>query len=307
MGERLPGNAQADGRIPRPCENRIVTARLAPLALLLLTTSTRNAPAAEPVTLVACAPGYPGSTDEAQPRMDAFAKALAAATGAPEGSIRAEYHETEAAGVERLGRSDAAFALVPLPFFLKHEEKLRLVARAQAVMQGGAASEAWSLVAGKGRVSSAAALGGWEIVSAAAYAPRFVRGSALGAWGTLPAGTRLVTSGAVLSSLRRAAAGEDVALLLDAPQAAALSSLPYAKDLEIVARSAPMPVMVVASVAGRLEAARVKELVRALQSLQDRPAGASALGGLQLVRFMALDEAGLGRARVAYRAAPDAP
>jgi hypothetical protein len=284
-----------------------VTARLASLALLLFSTATRHAPAAEPVTLVACAPGYPGSTAEAQPRMDAFADALAAATGAREGSIRSEYYETEEAGALRLGRPDAAFALVPLPFFLKYEEKLRFAARAQAVRQGGAASEAWSLVAGKGRVSSAAALRGWEIVSPAAYAPRFVRGAALGAWGTLPAGTRLVTSGAVLSSLRRAAAGDDVALLLDAAQAAALPTLPYAKDLEVVARSAPLPVMVVASVAGRLEAARVKQLVRALQSLQDRPAGASALVGLQLVRFMALDEAALGRAREAYRAAPDAP
>jgi len=171
----------------------------------------------------------------------------------------------------------------------------------------GTASEAWSLVAGKGRLSSAAALAGWELVSQAAYAPQFVRGSALGVWGTVPAGTRLVTSGAVLSSLRRAAAGDDVALLLDGPQATALPTLPFAKDLEIVARSAPLPVMVVATVAGRLPEARVRELVRALQSLPERPAGAAALGGLQLVRFVALDEAGLRRAREAYRAAADTP
>jgi hypothetical protein len=282
-----------------------MTARLAALVLTLFV--ARLAPAAEHVTFVACAPGFPGSTHEAQSRMDAFGGALAAATGAGGGSIQAEYHETEEAGVERLGRRDAAFALVPLPFFLKHEAKLRLAARGQAVLRGGSASEPWCLVAGKGRLSSAKALAGWELVSQAAYAPRFVRGPALGGWGTVPAGARLVTSGAVLSLLRRAAAGEDVALLLDAPQAAALPTLPFAKDLEVVTRSTPLPVMVVASVAGRLPEARVKALVRALESLSGRPAGASALGGLQLDRFVALDEAALRRAREAYRAAPDSP
>ncbi len=279
-----------------------MTRHLGPLAVLL---ATRFASASEPVTFVACAPGFPGSTSEAQPRMDAFAAAVAAAAGA--GSIQAEYHETEEAGVRRFARPDAAIALVPLPFFLKYEEKLRLAARAQAVMQGGAASEAWSLVAARGRLPSAAALGGWELVTAAAYAPRFVRGPALGAWGALPAGTRLVPAATILSSLRRAAAGEDVALLLDGPQASALPTLPFAKDLEVVARSAALPVMIVATVAARLPEGRVKPLVRALLSLKERPSGEAALAGLHLVRFIALDEAGLRGAHEAYRAVPDAP
>ncbi len=37
--------------------------------------------AAEPVTFVAVAPGYPGTTAEAQGAMDAFAAALAARAG----------------------------------------------------------------------------------------------------------------------------------------------------------------------------------------------------------------------------------
>lgn len=280
-----------------------MTARLASLALLAPLVAS-PAPAAEPVTFVACAPGYPGSTAEAQPRMDAFASALAAVERGA--SIRAEYHETEEGGADRLGRPDAAFLLAPLPFFLKYEEKLRLTARAQAVRQGGEANEAWSLVAGKGRLASAEALAGWELLSGASYAPRFVRGSLAG-WGRVPPRTRLAASTSVLSSLRRAASGEDVALLLDASQAAALSTLPYAKDLEVVARSSPIPAMIVASVGGRLAEPRVAELVRALLSLPDRPEGAAALVGLQLVRFARLDEAGLRRARDAYRAAPDTP
>ncbi len=46
-------------------------------ATLALATALAAAPvhaaADAPVTFVACAPGYPGTTEEAQPSMDAFA------------------------------------------------------------------------------------------------------------------------------------------------------------------------------------------------------------------------------------------
>jgi hypothetical protein len=262
---------------------------LASLALVFST--ARLLVAGVPVTFVACAPGYPGSTSEAQPRMDAFARALAEAVKATDGSIRAEYYETEEGGAVRLGQA----------------ERLRLVPRAQAVMQGGGANEAWSLVAGKGRLKDADGLAGWELVSSAAYAPRFVRGSALGGWGRVSPKTRLSPSLSVLSSLRRAASGEDVALLLDASQSSSLPTLPFAKDLEVVTRSAPLPAMVVATVGGRIPEPRAKALVRALQALPDHPAGAAALVGLQLARFSPLDDAGLRRAREGYRAVPETP
>ena len=275
-------------------------------AVLLASVALAARTSAEPVTLVACAPGFPGSTGEAQPRMDAFAAALAEAVpGRPE--LRAEYYETEDAGLGRLGRPDAAIALVPLPFFLKHEQRLSLVARGQAVMQGASASETWSLVAGKGRVSGPAALDGWELLSLAAYAPRFVRGTALAGWGKLPAGTRLVASTSVLSGLRRAAAGEKVVLLLDGAQGASVPTLPFASDLEVLARSEPVPVFVVALVRGRAPEAQARSILQALESLATKPAGAAALAGIQLDRFAPLDEPALRRAREGYLSAPEAP
>jgi hypothetical protein len=276
------------------------------VAAFILGVAATVSASAEPVTLVACAPGFPGSTAEAQPRMDAFAAALAeAVAGKPD--VRAEYYETEDRGAARLGRPDATLALVPLPFLLKYEKPLGLVARGQVVMQGGAASEAWSLVAGKGRVSGPPVLDGWEILSPAAYAPRFVRGSALAAWGKVPAGARLVATMSVLTGLRRAAAGEKVVLLLDGPQAAAVPSLPFASDLEVLARSEALPVLVVAVVRARVPEPQARAILQALESLGGRPAGAAALQGLQLDRFVALDDAALRRARDAYLAAPDLP
>jgi hypothetical protein len=269
--------------------------------------ATGAPPASEATALVICAPGYPGSTAEAESVMGAFTEAVAAAAGLPSGAISAEYHETEAGGLDRLARPDAGFLFAPLPFFLAHERDLRLVARAQAVMQGGEASEVYSLVAGKGTVSGPAALGGWAIQSTVAYAPRFVRGPALGAWGPLPATTKLVFSGAVLSGLRRAAAREKVAVLLDRAQAAGLESLPYAGDLEVLARSAPSPAFVVATVGDRVAPARARQLVDALLALGSRPDGAAALASLRLSRFVPLDDAGLKTARGAYAAVAATP
>jgi len=254
---------------------------------------------------VVCAPGYPGSTGEAQPAMDAFAAAAAAAAGWPAGALHAAYFETEKGGLERLAQADAALALVPLPFYLGYREALHLAPRLQAVMAGGEANERWTLVAGKGKVVHAADLDGWEIVSLAAWAPRFVRGPALAAFGELAASAKITFSGAVLSALRRAAAGEKVAILLDGPQAAALASLPFAASLEIVHRSAPLPVSVLCLVGSRLPAARATTLLAALPTLGDTETGAAALAGLRLSAFLPVGDKALTTAQTAYAAAPE--
>jgi hypothetical protein len=257
--------------------------------------------AAEPrATIVVCAPGSPGTTEEAQGAMDAFAAALAARAALPAGGLAATYAASEDAGVARLREKDAGMALVSLPFFLKHERSLALRAALQPVPQDGATSERWSLVARKGRVASPAALDGFTLYSTAGYAPAFVRGPALGAWGKLPASVKIERSTAVLSALRRAAAGEPVALLLDGAQGAALASLPFASDLEVVARSPALPAGVLAAVERRVPPARWAKLETALKELPGDPKGAEALAGIRMSRFAPLDEPALAAARRAY-------
>jgi hypothetical protein len=249
--------------------------------------------------LVVCSPGSPGTTAEAQPTMDAFAAALSAKAGLSP-PIAAVYDEAEGSGVARLRAKDAAIALVSLPFFLKHEKELALRARLEAVPRGRAATERWTLVAKKGLVRGPVALDGFTVASIAGFAPAFVRGAALGEWGPLPAGARVVQSAAVLSSLRRAAAGERVAVLLDGAQEAALASLPFASELEVVTRSPPLPSGVVATVGARLDAKAWGAIGAALQALPSDAAGAAALEAVQLARFVPLDEKALTAARKAY-------
>ena len=251
-------------------------------------------------TIVVCAPGSPGTTEEAQGAMDAFAAAIVARAALPADALGATYAASEDAGVARLREKDAGVALVSLPFFLKHERSLALRAALQPVPQDGAASERWSLVAHKGRVASPAALDGFTLYSSAGYAPAFVRGPALGAWGKLPASVKIERSTAVLSALRRAAAGEPVALLLDGAQGAAIASLPFASDLEVVARSPALPAGVLAAVDRRVPPARWAKLESALKELPGDPKGAEALAGIRMTRFAPLDEPALVAARRAY-------
>ena len=269
-------------------------------------------------TMVFCAPGSPGTSEEAQGAMDAFAAAVAAKAGSPAASLGATYATTEDAGVERLRAPDAAIALVSLPFFLKHEKALALRAELQPVPQGLGATERWSLVARKGRAAGPAALDGFTILSTAGFAPGFVRGPVLGAWGKLPSTVKIAPTPAVLSALRRAAAGEPVAVLLDGAQSAALASLPFAADLEVVARSPALPGLpfaadlevvarspdlptgVVATADRRLPAARWTRIAAALRDLPTDPAGAEALAGIRMSRFAPLDAKTLAAARTAY-------
>lgn len=251
-------------------------------------------------TLVVCAPGYPGSTGEAQSAMDALSAVIASAAGWKTGELKAVYHETEAEGLQRLASADAAVALVPLPFWLQHEAALKLEPVMQAIEQGGQPAERWTLVAGAGAVARPADLAGYEIVSLAGYAPRFVRGPALGAWGDVPSDVRITFSNAALTALRRASSGAKVALLLDRAQASAMPTLPFAKKLQVVTVSPPLPVSVLASVGGRLSSARQLALVRALSSLTNTPAGRDALAGVRLSGFVAADREALSQLREAF-------
>jgi hypothetical protein len=268
--------------------------------------AARTPPPRAPLAIVVCAPGFPGSTAQARPTMDLFARAVARAADLDEGRVTAVYYETEAPGLAAMAKPGVAFALVPLPFFLKHGPDLRLEARL-AVTRDSGTSEIWSLAAKKGRVTSPASLAGWEVTGSPGYAPAFVRGPALRSWGPLPETARVSFAAAPLAALRRAAAGEPTAVLLDAAQALALSSLPFAADLEIVARSAPLPGTLLCVVGDRPGDADRDAILGALRRLPGSPEGAEALSAMRMVRFDPADAAAIENARRAYAAAAGAP
>lgn len=272
------------------------------MALATLAVAPTLPAAAVPVRILATAPGYPGTAAEAQPHMDAFAAAVVRRAGLAPGSVEAAYEPTEAGGLAAL-RGGAHVALVPLPFLVAHGESLGLQPRLAVATEPGGTEEVWLLVARKGRIRTPADLAGFRVVSIAGYAPAFVR-AATGAWGRIPDSAEVVASSQVLSALRKAAAGEDVAVLLDGAQSAAFPTLPFAADLEVVARSGPLPGALVATVGQRLPPSRWKAIEAALLGLSEDPAGAAALQGIRMTGFRPLAPEALAAARALASGAP---
>ena len=281
----------------RFCDSRPLL--LGAIALVAISSFARAAG----VVLVVCAPGYPGSTAEAQPAMDGLAEAISAGAGWDEGAVEAVYFESEHAGVARLQSPDAGLALVTLPFFLEHRAELDLRPHLMAVPTGREPLESWSLVAGAGLVKRPADLEGWELLSLAGHSPGFVSGPALGDWGAVPNSLTITFSGAVLSGLRRAAKGESVTLLLDGGQTESVSRLPFADQLEIIHRSPLLPVSVVCSVGDRVPPKQLSNVLTALEDLDDRHGAAEALAGVRLTRFVPVDRAILKQAEHSFSGA----
>jgi len=87
--------------------------------------------------------------------------------------------------------------------------------------------------------------------------------------------------------LRRVAAGERVAVLLDQTQAAALPSLPFASELKVVTQSPELPVAIIAVVDSRVTAGRARALQAGLLKI-GRVSGSAAdsLAPLRLHGFV---------------------
>jgi hypothetical protein len=236
-------------------------------------------------TLVFCAPGYPGGAGDAQPLLDQFASAAVAASGWPAGSLAAVYDPTEDGGLAKLRSADAVLAFVPYPFFVQHAAELHLTPLVQADVADVGPQQRWTLVAKSGRVTDPKSMAGYTILSVAGYAPDFVRHSALEGW-TLPPDVKIEATGQILGALRRVAAGEPVAALLDQTQAAALPSLPFAAELKAVTQSPELPVAIIAVVESRVTAARARALQTGLLKIGRGSGGADSLAPLRLRGFV---------------------
>ena len=241
--------------------------------------------AASLATLVFCAPGYPGGAGDAQPLVNQFASAAVAASGWPAGSLVAVYDPTEDGGLAKLKGADAVLAFVPYPFFVEHAAQLHLTPLVQADVLDVGPQQRWTLVAKAGRVTGPASMAGFTLLSVAGYAPDFVRHSALKDW-ALPPDVKIESTGQILSALRRVAAGESVAALLDQTQAAALSTLPFAAELKAVTQSAELPVAIIAVVDSRVPAGRAQALQQGLLKMGPAAGGADSLAPLRLRGFV---------------------
>lgn len=262
----------------------------------LITTAASAAPTSP--AIVVCAPGQPGSTEEAQPTMDVLAKAVSSKSG---GAFTAIYDPNDSAGAKRLAES--GLGIVTLPFYLEHVRELGLHARLVAVQKGRPALDRWAVVVKKGRAADPSGLKSFTITSAVAFAPGFIRGVVLG--GKAISDVKLKQSTAVLSALRHAADGDPVAVVIDGATEASLATLPFGKDLEIIWHSPSLPAAVIVTIDKKLDDKAWAPLEKAFLALANDAAGAAALDAVRMATFVALDDPkALAAAVDAYAKAP---
>ncbi len=272
------------------------------VALVLAFVVASAVPCIAAPTVAVCAPGYPSSTEEAQPVMDDFARALTAAAGSSS-ELAAAYHPTLDGGLALLDRESTTLAIVPLPFYLRYRSRFGLEAELE-VVASVADRETWSLVARRGAITGPRSLSGFRLEAIAGYAPAFVRRVALEAWGEIPDDVEIGFSSRVLSALRKTARGDNLAVLLDTGQAEALVRLPFADDLEVVARSAPMVGTVLCRVAGRQGGPDETSLRKGLLKFGETDEGRALLKTMRLSGFRELDREALGRLERIYDSPP---
>jgi hypothetical protein len=258
-----------------------------------------SAATAGEMTLVICAPGYPGNSEQAQPVMDDLAAALGGAMAGDPDYMGAVYHNELDAGLARLSEEDAVAALVPLPFYLRYRKELGLRPLAQALPISGP-TESWSLVAHRGAIGDVSSLEGWEITGMPGYAPAFVREVAFPDWGKIPESVPIRFTARAVSALRKAAAGEKLAVLLDGAQSESLPALPFSSELEVVASSRPLPTSLVCALGERLSKDDAAELVSALLGLGETESGRELLASLRMTGFEQPDEAAIERLELAF-------
>lgn len=252
--------------------------------------------ASDPAMLVVCAPGYPGSTEQAQPTMDEFSAHTSQVSGWSEAALGAVYYNDLAEGLARLEQADAVLALVPSPFYLEYADRLDLRPILEAVSVERS-PETWTLVTGKGAVSGPESLDGWVITGREGYSTTFVRNVALDGWGAIPDTADVVYSVRTVSALRKASRGEPVAVLLDGEQTAALEGLPFASDLERVFESASLPPSLLCVIKDRLAPEKIDELTRGLARMSSNKTGREILQQMRLTGFEPVDEAEIARIR----------
>ncbi|ANM29621.1 hypothetical protein ABI59_08585 [Acidobacteria bacterium Mor1] len=256
------------------------------VALLICLAVSSSAAAAAALDIVVWAPGYPGSTEQAQPTMDAFGQALAGAAGAPL-PPRVTYYKSLEEGRAAVEGS-ARLVMVPTAVWAAFGKELSLTPLVQ--VQRGDSGERWSLVAARGKVSEAGDLAGMTLSSQIGYAPEFVRGPVLSAWGALPDSTTVAFESRIRSALRRASKGEPEAVLIDSEQRAALGSLRFAAELEVVATSPSLPLTLVCIVGDPSDSALpvgVQSLRQAL--LEMHHTNPEVLESLRVDRFVPVD------------------
>lgn len=247
--------------------------------LLFLIAVAAPARATETFDFVIIQPGQPGSSEDAQPVMDAFAGYVQEKLGG-DVTVHGHYFNRVQEADAFLAGNRPQWGIVQLGYYLGHSGTPCMMPLA-STRPGGAESDVWRLVvakdgpdqwpAAKGAVSG-------TMLFQPEVAARLLFGKPVG---ELP--FSLEGTFRPLRALRTVLRGDGGGVILDKPQYDAVQSLPQAGGLKVLVSSEPLPTSAV--VAFGPTGALHERLRSILQNMQNDPAADDLLQLLQTEGF----------------------
>jgi ABC-type phosphate/phosphonate transport system substrate-binding protein len=249
------------------------------LITLLLGLLPPGLTAAAPLNFVVIQPGQPGSSEEAQPVMDALAAYLQQKLDGDAAVAGSYYNRTEEA-LAALEKTTPQWGIVSLGFFVEQGERFAMQPIA-ATRPVGRDQDLWHLIVAKGGVAD------WRQLSGQVQGTMLFQSKAAARllFAAEPRQLPFELQGTFspLRAVRDVARGKASGAVLDLPQHQALQALPLMEKLTVIHRSAPLPTAAVVWFGPPGRPAR--QLADLLQKMADDPAAKDLLQLLQTEGF----------------------
>lgn len=189
--------------------------------------------------MLLCLPGFPGTTVQAQPYIDKMLRHLEDKLGLEARSMSGVFIPDGGDSVEKLKSVEPGLALVGPSVLAGNHGPLGMKVIARLIIDGKS-TEKYSVVVAKGGPASLKELSGKKVSGAVVHDEKYVVKVLLdGAVGM--GDLQLVSQRRPLKSLRDVARGKAAAAIVDSSVIEHMSELDFAKDLEIIHESKPVP------------------------------------------------------------------
>jgi hypothetical protein len=215
------------------------------------------------MNVLVCYPGGSVRTQDAQSAMGSMLRALEKAGGWTEGTMKGLFATDINDCTKILSEQKPRFAITTLGIFLESREKLNLIPLVQPRIKGSS-SDIYRIVVRKGTFKSIEELKGKTLGGPLIAEPTFLKRVIFQGKVDPLSFFELKRSRRVLRSLRDVAGGKLDAVIINAQQHSALSSLPFADELRVVFTSGEIPLVGVVANGQRTTEGERKRFSRAI-------------------------------------------
>lgn len=216
----------------------------------------------DPQKILFCLPGFPGTTQQAQPYVDKVLRHVEQELSWDSETLSGTYLTDGAEGVEALHKVRPFLALVGPSIYASQHGALNMSVIGQVEVQGRG-EESYSVITRKDGPKTIEELKGKKVLGAVVHDAKFVHNVL---WDKkIPVGSAtLEATQRPLQALRKVARGQADAAVVDSMVSSGLSDLPMAKDLKIIHTSEPVPAPALVLMANKTLALKLQRVFSGL-------------------------------------------